>query len=61
MRKEIKREISTSTENAVNPQIESQIKEIMAKLTPIEEQLRAKIDCDIFDDELDNIRTLLSH
>eukprot|EP00347_Sterkiella_histriomuscorum_P014972 403358803 len=46
----------------LNPRlIDTQFKEIQARLTPLEEQIRTKIDCDIFDEEIDRIRTILSH
>ncbi|CDW91689.1 UNKNOWN [Stylonychia lemnae] len=44
----------------LNPkQIETQFREINARLIPLEEQMRTKIDCDLFDDEIDKIKTLM--
>ena len=41
----------------VNPDyIETQLREIHAKLVPVEEQLRNKLDCDIYDEEIDKFK-----
>lgn len=44
----------------LNPKlIDTQFKELNARVIPLEEQMRTKIDCDLFDDELDKIKTLI--
>lgn len=41
----------------LNPQaIETSLREFQARIIPIEEKLRTKIDCDIFDDEIERIK-----
>eukprot|EP00347_Sterkiella_histriomuscorum_P023558 403334180 len=53
-------ELRMSQVSKINPQqIETMLREFQAKIIPIEEQLRAKIDCDLFDEEIDKIKQLL--
>lgn len=35
------------------------LREFQAKLIPLEEQVRTKIDCDIFDEEIDKLNKIL--
>ncbi|CDW89817.1 UNKNOWN [Stylonychia lemnae] len=53
-------ELRMSSIAKINPQqIETQLREFQAKMIPIEEQLRTKLDCDIFDEELDKIKQIV--
>ena len=42
--------------NVNSDYIETQLREIHAKLVPVEEQLRNKLDCDIYDEEIDKFK-----
>ena len=48
------------SEKSVKAQVDSQISQIMAKFSSIEEHLRSKLDCDLFDDEFDRLKNIIT-